>query len=202
MQQILQHIVQEVRPLAVPFHEAFERALPVARRFVTDHGIEDGESLVADITRTMVRETLRGMDLGPWTVTYPVAKGGLHLHHREHAHVLRTYKTMPNGDPPPPGGSRLRRKHYACGQTLFDLASEPYAISLLAVWRTTSADEVLIDVVRPTGSWKYGAEVKHDIRFPLSPDIENLEFVGDAEDDEDFGLIIDGDDEAQRQVEG
>lgn len=174
-------LIEVMSPLVAGLYTSLDRALTLARQHFIDFDMTGPEYLPAvhHLARAHSRRLLltAGADgeLGNWDVAKP--KPNLQVLLRNEALEFRLLRPV-GTDVPPPGPNWARQAYYT---NIHDNLLGIRGSRLLGLWLVDpDSGEVVIRVVRPIGTWRWGANAKLDIDFflPRAVDtLENLEFV-------------------------
>ncbi|WP_087507940.1 hypothetical protein [Cellulomonas iranensis] len=178
-------LLDSIGPLCEPLYDVFTNAKIAARKrhpeFVADLELRP---VLTHVTRGLALYDLRGRDLGTWKTT-PQKNAGIAL--SDGSLSIRVLHQLPDASPPPPGRNRVRR-HFYSNPTLNDDFFPP-GHNLLALWSETRSG-LSFRIVRPVGTWAYGARHKVDLDFVLPAHAADLDSLVYETTDEDLVIVI------------
>lgn len=189
-----QFLTDAVVALGKPLHEALAEARRAANKHYDEHSMT-GEGYTkgrTDLTRDHARKLLEapGNDLGGWRI--PKGKSGRLTLCRD-ALSLKVLHVVPMEGVPAPGRNQARVRYYNNHEATLYGAE---ASSLLAVWTYNSkVDQVIIRIVRPSGTWKYQHSPVTDFDIPLPRKAEDFTGLVFTPNDQDIPLPFVFDDE-------
>ena len=180
-----ERLLDAIGPLCEPLYDVLTNARTAAHKrhpeFVSD---PDLMPVLTHVTRGLALHDLRGRDLGSWK-TVPKKNAGIAL--SDGSLSIRVLHQLPDASPPPPGRNRLRRLFYS-NPTLSDDVFPP-GHNLLALWSETRS-ALSIRIVRPVGTWSYGARHKVDLDFVLPAHAADLDSLRYETADQDIVVTI------------